>query len=746
MNRNFTFILALLFLAFTVSAQEIKSTKIFYLEEGFETGIPDSWTVETTGDISWEHRFDYVLTNSTGYPGKHVAGILTSPAVDVTSASSLSLVFKHYFYTMGSSTAVVEVFDGTNWVEVSYSSNYGEQVIDVTPYINDAFQVRFIYDDGNQWEMFWKLYNVLIYEQEIEDLAVTEIKPLSAIPGDTVIPQITVRNYGSMEINFFYDLHVTIAGTDYDVDLDHTYIGQLGTGFKVVDCPEWVVPMEEGDYEITATINYDGSDDDLSNNTMVLSCKVMNYPDATVGNNNGKFYKVNLENGDLTEYGGFESIPFSMADEFAEGRLYRMTEWMDFWEVAVDGSYTKITDANLYSQWTALGYAPFNYAMAYDWNTGRMYIAGDDGAGWPAGNPHLAYFDLETYTLVHVGQINTGAMIVGMDFADDGFLYGVGIDGHLYKINVDEFEVEDIGSTGMGGVIDKDFQDVSYDRANHILYGIFRYGSPWLSHFGSFNLETGEFTEIQNYDISNYACFAISKDPTFTLTFTVDNGTDPIEGAEIEINGETLTTNESGIATVYLLNGDYGYTVTSTGYDDYTGSVTIDNANEDVSVSMTATLYTLTFTVDNGTDPIEGAEININGETLTTNGSGVASIELENGDYDYTVTYPGYYDYTGSVTIDNADKDVSITMDQATGIDLISGKISISPNPSHGKYKISMNTNFTFEVYDINGIKVDYDNKWKSESIVDIRNKAKGIYFLKVNTKTETRVFKLINN
>jgi len=95
----------------------------------------------------------------------------------------------------------------------------------------------------------------------------------------------------------------------------------------------------------------------------------------------------------------------------------------------------------------------------------------------------------------------------------------------------------------MGEVIDKDFQDVSYDRANHILYGIFRYGSPWLSHFGSFNLETGEFTEIQNYDISNYACFAISKDPTYILTFTVDNGTDPIEGAEIEINGETIIGN-----------------------------------------------------------------------------------------------------------------------------------------------------------------------------------------------------------
>lgn len=670
MRQKITFILAFLFLAFTVNAQENKSTKIFYLEEYFETGIPDSWTIETTGDISWEHVFDYAIANSTGHPSSHVAGILTSPVVDVTSASALNLIFDHYFWNMGTATAVVEVFDGTDWIEVSYASGYGEQVINVTDYINDAFQVRFIYDDGNTWELFWKLFNVGIYEQEVEDLAVTYISPSSTLPGETVIPQVTVRNYGIMAINYTYSLQVTIAGTDYDVDLDDAYIGQLGNGFIVVDCPEWIVPTEEGDYDITATITY-ANDEDLSNNTKVLTCSVMNYPDATVGNNNGKFYKVDIDNGDLTEYGGFESLPFSMADEFADGKLYRMTEWMDFWEVAVDGELTKINDAGLYDQWTALGYAPFNYAMAYDWNTQRMYIAGDDGVNWPVGNPHLAYFDLETYTLVYVGQINTGGMIVGMDFADDGFLYGVGVDGNLYKINVDEFEVEVVGATGLGN-IDKDFQDVSYDRAGHVLYGIFRYGSPWLSHYGSINTETGEFSAIQNYDISNYACFAITKDPV--------------------------------------------------------------------------QFYTLTFTVDNGTDPIEGAEIAINGETLTTNASGIASTELANGDYDYTVTHEGYDDYTGTVTINNANEEVLITMDETTGINSLSYDFSISPNPSNGKYKISSKTNFTFEIYNISGIKIYSDNESKTEALIDISDQTNGVYFLKINTKSGSQTFKLINN
>jgi len=668
MKMKITFFLAFLVFVFTVNAQGDKSSKIFYLEESFETGIPGTWTIENTGDLSWEHVFDYMIANSTGYPDYHVAGILTSPAVDVTSASALNLIFDHYFWGMGSATAVVEVFDGTNWVEVSYASNYNEQVISVTDYINDAFQVRFIYDDGNTWELYWKLFDVGIYEQEIEDLAVTYISPSVSPPGETVIPQVTVRNYGTLPINYTYSLQLTIAGTDYNVDLDDAYIGQIGTGVVVVDCPEWVVPTEEGDYDITATITYE-YDEDLSNNTKVLTCSVMNYPDATIGNNNGKFYKVDLDNGDLTEYGGFESIPFSMADEYANDRVYRMTEYMNFHEVGVDGSLTKIDEADLYDQWTALGYAPFNYAMAYDWDTERMYIAGDDGASWPVGNPHLAYFDMETYELTYVGQINNGAMIVGMDFADDGNLYGVGVDGNLYKMNVDEFDVQIVGPTGMGA-IDKDFQDVSYDRASHVLYGIFRYGSPWLSHFGSINLETGEFTVIQDYEISNYVCFAITKEPQET--------------------------------------------------------------------------YTLTFTVDNGMDPIEGAEITINNNVLTTNALGNASIDLANGNYDYTVVYSDYEDYTGTAAIEDDDLDISITMDEISGIHNISDNLSVSPNPSNGV--ITINSSIKIEQVFIitqSGILMEM---YKNESVIDLSHLSKGVYFMKIITQDKTIIKKIILN
>jgi len=666
MKTYFTFILFLFVLVTALNAQENqKGSKFFYLSESFETGIPDSWSVENTGDLSWEHQFDYVIALSNGYPSLHIAGILASPVVDVSSATSLRLLFNHKFWSMGDASAVVEVFDGTNWEAVSIPSTYGEQDIDVTAYVNDSFQVRFVYDDGNIWELYWKLFDVIIYSPEINDMAVKTISPSAVLLGESTIPQVTIHNYGTSE--GVYDLQLTIDGTSYDENLTNLEAVSPGTDI-VIDFPEWIIP-NENNYNITAVLTYN-DDNDPSNNTKDLGCTVMPYHDAMIGHVNGKYFDVGLETGDLTQFGGFESLPFTMADEYANGKIYRMTEWLEFWEVAVDGSLTKVEETNLYDQWIALGYQPFNYALAYNWNTNRMYMAGDDGADWPVGNPHLAYFDMETYELTYVGQINTGAMIVGMDFADDGLLYGVGLNGNLYKMNVNDFNVEIVGATGLGS-INKDFQDLSYDRVDHILYGVLRDNS-YYNKFGTINIESGEFTIIQDYtDFVGYVGFAITRDPI------------PV--------------------------------------------------------------YTLTFTIDDGENTIEGAEIDINGETLTSNAIGVASIELENGDYDFTVTFSGYYDYNGMVSIEDGTEEVLVSLDKITGISSMKNGFSLSPNPSQGRYKITSESAFTYEVYDMNGIKIYSSDKGATESILDISDKAKGIYFIKIRTKSDSEIFKLIH-
>lgn len=75
----------------------------------------------------------------------------------------------------------------------------------------------------------------------------------------------------------------------------------------------------------------------------------------------------------------------------------------------------------------------------------------------------------------------------------------------------------------------------------------------------------------------------------YTVTFAVNNtSTEPLVGATILINGvtEPLTTNESGEATIELVNGNYSFSVSFNEYQAYTSNFTVNNANLSVPVVL----------------------------------------------------------------------------------------------------------------------------------------------------------------
>ncbi|HCX99902.1 MAG TPA: hypothetical protein DG754_07165, partial [Bacteroidales bacterium] len=73
---------------------------------------------------------------------------------------------------------------------------------------------------------------------------------------------------------------------------------------------------------------------------------------------------------------------------------------------------------------------------------------------------------------------------------------------------------------------------------------------------------------------------------TFTVTFTVTSDSEPLEGATISINEQTLTTDIDGIATIELENGVYPYSVSASDYVTHEGSITVDGAAVDEGVSL----------------------------------------------------------------------------------------------------------------------------------------------------------------
>jgi uncharacterized membrane protein len=155
---------------------------------------------------------------------------------------------------------------------------------------------------------------------------------------------------------------------------------------------------------------------------------------------------------------------------------------------------------------------------------------------------------------------------------------------------------------------------------------------------------------------------AVTLPAIYTVTFTVTCGDDAIVGASINIADTTLTTDAEGKAEITLVNDTYEYTVTALGYNTVTNSVTINNAIVEEVVALTMTEYTVIFTVTDGVNPVAQAVIDIQGEAKETDATGTATFNLTNDSYDYTVSKAGYVEDSGSFTVTNADKTISVTL------------------------------------------------------------------------------------
>ena len=172
--RKITLLLILLSFSFSLSAQT-------YLQENFDTEIPATWTITdegaATGD-TWASGQQGGFNDLDGTAGAFVDSdangngtqlieTLTSPVFDTTGAVGLFLDFDQFYRSGGSDSGIVEVYDGTNWVEVlnltsttGSFANPDQQHIDITAYSNANMQIRFIYDDGDTWAWYWMIDNI----------------------------------------------------------------------------------------------------------------------------------------------------------------------------------------------------------------------------------------------------------------------------------------------------------------------------------------------------------------------------------------------------------------------------------------------------------------------------------------------------------------------------------------------------------------------------------------------------------
>ncbi len=180
-------------------ASGLSNAQIF--SENFDGGtMPSGWTA-TNPDTSfnWEVGTEngfasfpsgaaFFDDDNAGISSINSNAMLTSPVINLTGAVSPKLSFNYanmiYDYD---STLKVEVFNGTSWVQVfTYSGDAGtwdidfntfsyiitayDQAtnIDLTPYINPNFRLRFIYDDADDYS-----YGVVVDDVVISSVLAT---------------------------------------------------------------------------------------------------------------------------------------------------------------------------------------------------------------------------------------------------------------------------------------------------------------------------------------------------------------------------------------------------------------------------------------------------------------------------------------------------------------------------------------------------------------------------------------------
>lgn len=152
---------------------------------------------------------------------------------------------------------------------------------------------------------------------------------------------------------------------------------------------------------------------------------------------------------------------------------------------------------------------------------------------------------------------------------------------------------------------------------------------------------------------------------------TVNDGTDPIEGATVTIGESSETTDSSGVVEFELAYDDYEATISAEGYTTKTESIAFRNNHKNFTIALESSSQTGTVTItvlkNSDDSPMEGVSVTLyDDENSTTeiaggltNEIGVAILEtiqlstdIPFGNYYLYIGEDGYTEYNEAFTVD----------------------------------------------------------------------------------------------
>jgi len=488
------------------------SGKAVILAESFDgtTFPPTGWTSAAgSGTYNWvrltasihpsgiaPHSGAAMISYPSWSAGTGKWAVLTTPVVNLTGNTGAFNVTMWMHHDQGyTNLDVVDIYvdttaslTGATLIGTVYRPNgttgWEEHTFTIPAAFNTATNY-FMFKATSAYGNDIYVDDISITSPEAHDFGVLAVTPPFVLSGSSVIPTVSIKNFGTTN-EATWSVTLSDGGSYTSTKANLSTIDSGAT--LVVPMDNWT--PADGAYTLTATTTLTG-DANPANDTMIVNCFVGSYNGNTfTGNTTGLTYNtIDLSNGTTTPVGTIGSSPFPMCEEFDGTYIYRIYNNLTIGIVAPDGSYSPLG--------TMTGVSGTPTGMAFSWESGNpvMYVVVLSDANLP----QLCTLNMSTLALTLVGT-GTEGIIIGMDMADDGFLYGPSINpDNLYKIDPATGATTSMGAIG----IDINYgQDVTFNHEDGLLYSI---TCDDVANFGTYSLTAGTFTTIQSIGTDQHA-------------------------------------------------------------------------------------------------------------------------------------------------------------------------------------------------------------------------------------------------
>jgi len=285
-------------------------------------------------------------------------------------------------------------------------------------------------------------------------------------------------------------------------------------------------------------------------------------------------------------------------------------------------------------------------------------------------------------------------------------------------------------------------------------------GSLDINYTSYYRLDSNiEYTIISDTNL----LLKVIKYPLHTL-YVVTKDNIPIANAKISLCSEdfddsfdSFYTDSSGYASKNLmidtseidLDMPMGYNISINKYGFYplftVWSFPV-NKPDTQTIVLDPFLYgNIEFNVSDGSNPIEGAKIDIASHQLVTNAQGKAYDILPFANYNFNVSKDGYKSYSASIDIEQASVSVNIVLQKVvSGIDELKNIVQVYPNPSRGYFNILNAAGTKLSITDLTGKIIFSQRIYSNKERINLSAAPQGIYLLYIEKGNSTYMVKLI--